>query len=96
MRAEVAVNRPVTFTAAIEVPPGTGKVVDAEWDFVGSGNLTSVEVLIGDTVTVRARFSYSEPGTYVPVLRATSQREGDPDTPHARIQNLGRARVVVH
>jgi hypothetical protein len=29
------------------------------------------------------------------VLRATSQREGDAKTPYARIQNLGRVRVVV-
>ena len=38
---------------------------------------------------------YTEPGTYFPVVRATQQREGDPDHPHARVQNLGRVRVVV-
>ena len=37
----------------------------------------------------------SRPGTYFAALRATSQREGDPDTPHTRIQNLARVRVVV-
>lgn len=95
-RADVAVDQPVTFTATIQVPPGTGSVVDAEWDFMGSGNFTSVETPIADTVTVQATYRYSEPGTYFAVLRATAQREGDPDTPHARIQNLGRVRVVVH
>lgn len=94
-RAEVAVGRPVTLTAKIQVPPGTGKVVDAEWDFEGSGSFTGVDVRTADTVTLQATFSYSEPGTYFPVLRATSQREGDSDTPWAGIQNLGRVRVVV-
>lgn len=94
-RAEVAVGRPVTLTAKIQVPPGTGKVVDAEWDFEGSGSFTGVDVRSADTVTLQATFSYSEPGTYFPVLRATSQREGDSDTPWAGIQNLGRVRVVV-
>jgi len=46
-------------------------------------------------VTLKATYSFSQPGTYFPVLRATSQREGDPKTPYARIQNLGRVRVVV-
>lgn len=96
VRAEVAVGRPVTFAATIQVPPGTGDVVDAEWDFRGTGSFTGVEVPHQDTVTLRATFSYSEPGTYFPGLRATAQREGDPDTPFARIANLGRVRVVVH
>jgi len=54
-----------------------------------------------------ARFSFYFPPTeqyhrrffqithYFPVLRATSQREGDFQTPYARVQNLGRVRVVV-
>ena len=40
-------------------------------------------------------YTFSEPGTYFPVLRVVSQREGDPDTPYARVQNLARVRVVV-
>jgi hypothetical protein len=28
-------------------------------------------------------------------LRVTSQRQGDVDSPFARVQNLGRVRVVV-
>jgi len=97
VRAEVVVGQPVTFTATIQVPPGAGKVVEAEWDFTGSGTfISSVGVPIADMVTVQATFIYPQSGTYFPVLRATSQRQGDPNTPHARIQNLGRVRVVVH
>jgi hypothetical protein len=50
---------------------------------------------IGPSVRVEATHTYGRPGTYFPALRATSQRDGDPDTPHARIQNLARVRVVV-
>ena len=39
--------------------------------------------------------SYDTPGTYFPVVRGTTQREGDPGHGFARAQNLGRARVIV-
>lgn len=95
-RAEVAVGKPVSFSAMIEAPPNTGRVVAVEWNFEGAGSYVPAE--FGDirpAVSVKATHSYSQPGTYFPVLRATSQREGDPKTPFGRIQNLGRVRVVV-
>ncbi|HXY95281.1 MAG TPA: PKD domain-containing protein, partial [Acidimicrobiia bacterium] len=96
-RADVTVGRPVSFSATIEVPPGTGDVVDAEWDFDGAGNYPVRADLgrTGPSVRLDATHAYTHPGTYFAGLRATSQREGDADTPHARIQNLARVRVVV-
>jgi hypothetical protein len=97
-RAEVAVGKPVTFSAIIEVPPDTGRVVAAEWDFEGAGNFPVVEKLISSKetrVTVKTTHAFSKPGTYFPALRAVSQRQGDAKTPYARILNLGRVRVVV-
>jgi hypothetical protein len=98
VRAEVAVGIPVNFSATVDVPVGTGKVVAAEWDFEGVGNYP-VKAQLTDTnaarVTVNATYSFSRPGTYFPVLRASSQREGDPVTPYTRVQNIGRVRVVV-
>ena len=44
---------------------------------------------------MKTTYSFSEPGTYFPAIRVTSHREGDPITRHARIQNIGRVRVVV-
>ena len=98
--AEVMVGKPVTFSAVIEVPPGTGRVVAAEWDFEGAGNSPVVERLTGPDasgprVAVKATHAFSKPGTYFPALRVASQRQGDAKTPFARIQNLGRVRVVV-
>jgi hypothetical protein len=36
-RAEVGAGEPVQFTATVEVPPQTGTIVSAEWDFEGDG-----------------------------------------------------------
>lgn len=99
-RTEVQVGKPVTFTAVIEVPPHTGKVVAAEWDFEGAGNFPVVGQLTdanasGTRVTVKTTYGFAKRGTYFPALRAASQRQGDAKTPYARIQNLGRVRVVV-
>jgi hypothetical protein len=99
-RAEVGVGETVHFTGVIEVPPATGTVVHAEWDFEGDGDFPEVQEF-GDTdsayseLRVTARHAFSQPGTYLPALRATSQRQGDAKTPFGRVQNLGRVRVVV-
>ena len=39
--AEVRVGQRVTFTGTIEVPPGAGSIVAAEWDFDGKGSFAS-------------------------------------------------------
>jgi hypothetical protein len=97
VRAEIAAGEMVTFTATIEAPPGAGKVVAAEWDFTGAGDypVTAAIDVPQPLIRLSATYSYAEPGTYFPVLRGTSQREGDMRTPYGRIQNLGRVRVVV-
>ena len=96
-RAEVKVGKPVTFSAHIQMPPEAGKVVAADWDFKGEGkNYVAADIgTIRPAVQLKATYTFTKPGTYFPVLHATSQREGDPDTPWGRIENLDRVRVVV-
>ncbi|SFF20713.1 PKD domain-containing protein [Spirosoma endophyticum] len=99
-RIEVAVGKPVNFTAVIEVPGNTGKVVSADWDFDGAGTFPMVGKIVtagkgSASVTVKTTHTFSKPGTYFTTLRAVSQRQGDASTPFARIQNLDRVRVVV-
>jgi hypothetical protein len=99
-RAEVAVGETVEFTAVIEVPPGVGTVVAAKWDFEGTGDYPVVEQFDDSNsslsrVILTTTYAFSEPGTYFPALRATSQRQGDFKTRFTRIHNLGRVRVVV-
>ncbi len=96
-RAEVEIGQPVTLTAAIETPPGTGRVVSAEWNLDGTNEFTPAALTPsrGAGAASQITHSYSKSGTYFVVLRAASQREGDARSPYARIQNLGRVRVVV-
>jgi hypothetical protein len=100
VRADVAVGEPVLFSALVEVPPGGGTVVAAEWDFEGNGDFPEVEPLTNEDVsytslTLTREHRFASPGTYFPALRATSQRLGQSDSPFGRVMNLGRVRVVV-
>lgn len=95
-RAEVTVGQPVLLEATIEVPPGAGEVIAAEWCFDSSAEYSPAAIDAPTAqVTLSTTCSYSQPGTYFPVLRAASHREGDPAARYGRIENLGRARVVV-
>ena len=80
------------------MPVGAGGIVAVEWDFEGTGDFPVVEdgldaALARYTSTVTHTFT--EPGTYFPAVRVTNQRSVDAGTPHCRILNLGRVRVVV-
>lgn len=96
-RADIAAGQTVTFRGVIEVPPRAGSIVSAEWDFEGKGEFPESARVPNKAnraiVTVKHRFD--RPGTYFVALRAASQRDGDRDTPYARIRNLDRVRVVV-
>ena len=97
VRTDISAGQSVSFTAKIEVPQGAGTVVAAEWDFEGVGAY-QVEESLGSSrslALISATYTYDRPGTYYPVIRATSQREGNAQTPYARVQNIARARVVV-
>jgi hypothetical protein len=99
-RADIVSGQKVTFTAQIEVPQNTGKIVSAEWDFEGAGTFPVAGKFIptdktGSLGTIEKTYTFSKPGTYFPTLRVASQRQGDAKTPFTRIQNLDRVRVVV-
>lgn len=94
---EVTVGETVTFKAAIQVPQGTGKVVNAEWDFLGTGEFVERSRLDNPSVMVEVMetHAYAKPGNYLAALRASSQREGDANSEFTKIHNLGRVRVIV-
>lgn len=96
-RVDVDAGDTVRFRARIQVPPHSGDVVATEWDFTGIGDFTESRLRSPrPSLVVRASFTYDEPGTYYPALRVTAQRDGDQATSFARVQNVGRVRVVVH
>jgi hypothetical protein len=94
-RAQVAVG-PLQFTGTISVPPGTGYVVGAEWDFDGSGDYAVKSATSGrrETENVSTSHTFTKPGTYFVTLRGYAQRKPD-GTEFAKLRNLARARVVV-
>jgi hypothetical protein len=98
-RAEVSVGETVTLSGLIEVPPGTGKVVSVEWNVEGVTAVGAFQAAafgaIKPSVSVETTHVFTQPGTYFPVLRASSQRQGDPGTAFALVDNIGRVRVVV-
>jgi hypothetical protein len=95
-RAEVAPGDPVTLTATIEVPPGAGKVVSAEWDLEGTGTFTPATIAApAERLSLTASHVYARPGTYFAVVRVGAQRDGDVHGRYARVLNLARARIVV-
>lgn len=97
-KAVVKPGQAVRFTATVEVPPGAGKIVTAEWDFEGEGTFplkASLPSAPKAKLTLDASHAFAKPGTYYPALRVVSERNGDTASPYARIQNLGRVRVVV-
>ncbi len=99
-KVQTKVGEKITFTAVVEVPPHTGKVVSAEWDFEGAGTFPISQKAISfdeksGHATLKMTYKFTKSGTYFPTLRVASQREGDVKTAFTRIQNLDRVRVVV-
>jgi hypothetical protein len=97
-RADIAAGQSVAFTATVEMPPNAGKVIAADWDFDGAGTFPVPAQLSkspSDRATLKIDHKFDKPGTYFPTLRVVGQRQGDSNTPYARITNLARVRVVV-
>ena len=102
--ARVKAGEPVTLNAVAECPPGVGRIVSAEWDFV-AGRAIEPEhegrFTVSEAVTPAKRIAltrthvFAKPGTYFPALRVHSARRVDAETPYARVPNLGRVRVIV-
>jgi hypothetical protein len=98
IRAEVEVGEPVTLGVVAEVPPDAGTVVSVEWDFDGLGTWPYRAAGIDGTqavVELDVEHAYEKPGTYFPAVRVLSHRDGDVGATTRRIENIGRARVVV-
>ncbi len=95
-RADIKVGQSVTFVAVAEAPPGTGKIVRAEWDFDGQGTYPqSSRIVPAARVSPRITHTFTKPGTFFPVVRVYAHKDGNQKTPFALAQNLARVRVVV-
>lgn len=93
-RAGIKAGTSVTFTGLIEIPPHTGKIVSAEWDFEGAGTFeikekTTIFDKKSGNATVKTAYAFKKAGTYFPTLSVVSQSDGDTQTPFARILEYG-------
>ncbi|MET0662582.1 MAG: hypothetical protein ABWZ42_05570 [Ilumatobacteraceae bacterium] len=93
----VGVGEPVELTVTADVPPGAGGIVRVDWDFESTGaypvrsRIEAPQSHLVSSVT----HTFTEPGQYLPVVRATAERNGDPDAVYGLVPNLARARVTV-
>ncbi len=95
-RVDVVPGAEVTLRARAAAPPGTGEIVSVAWDLDGTGTFAVEDAVApAEAVAVERRHVFGDPGTHFVTVRVVAQREGDPTTPYARLQNLARARVVV-
>lgn len=95
---EVRASESVNFATHAEVPPGTGGLVAAEFDFDGGGLFPYKHMgLDGKSpeLQFQTTHTYKQPGTYFACVRVISQPSGDMRSPLYRAPNLGRIRVVV-
>ncbi len=98
--AIVKVGESVKFTAKLATPPSTGCIVNVEFDVEGTGDFPiDADLPAGKSnlkeISIDISHTFTNPGTYFPVVRVTSQRECNPDSHYTRIFNLSRVRVVV-
>lgn len=97
-RAVVQAGKPVKLTATIALPPGTGRIVEAAWDFDDSGvfaEKVKLPAAPSTAATIATTHSFAKAGTYFVTIKVESERNGDASSPYARIPNLARVRVVV-
>ncbi|MFA4835766.1 MAG: tannase/feruloyl esterase family alpha/beta hydrolase [Dehalococcoidia bacterium] len=97
-RLEIKTGTPVTFAAAAEVPPGAGTLIKVDWDFDGKGKYPFKNEGIDGSLSkmqFSASYTFTKAGTYFPVVRVTSHRDGDVNAALGRVTNLARIRVVV-
>jgi hypothetical protein len=96
-RADVSAGTVVKFAGIVAVPPQTGKIVSAAWDFEWFGTFPVQAKSTGDgnRSIISSTHTFSKPGTYFATPRVESQREGDAGATFTRIMNLDRVRVVV-
>jgi hypothetical protein len=96
-RADVGVGESVELAGEVEVPPGAGVVVSAEWDFDGSGSYADAETIAPDSSSLRfgRTHAFEEAGTYFVTLRVASQRSDSVGSGFGAARNLARVRVVV-
>ena len=98
-RAQVKPGETVRLSAAAALPPGTGRLVSARWNFEGEAGFPvegQFENMSEDgcEATINAEHTYAKPGTYFAVCRVQASRDGTSDDIFTQIFELDRVRIV--
>lgn len=91
------VGQSVTLSGVIGISADTGPVLAVEWSQDGTDKFVPAQVPLPEAgrIILKQSFQYDAPGTYYPVLRMTTLRDGSASTTVRRLSNLARVRVVV-
>lgn len=87
----VSAQDPAVVRLVAEAPEGAPDLVRVAWDLDGDGTFD-----VDEAVEPAARIELTrqvKPGARYVTARVSAQRDGDPDTPFGRIDNLARVRV---
>jgi hypothetical protein len=96
-RAEVRVGETVVFEGFAEAPPGAGKIIAAELDFLSNDTWpykASEADGSAERVAIRTTQAFERPGVYYPSFRVAAHRDGA-NGKGLPVHNLARVRVVV-
>ncbi|SPJ78330.1 uncharacterized protein FTOL_06719 [Fusarium torulosum] len=83
------------FRVKAQVPGGIGYIVALEWDPLGVGEYTKLDIQSGPEIAFETSYTYDEPGVYFAGVRAASHRSMKTETDIALAWNLDRVRVVI-
>ncbi|ROQ52592.1 hypothetical protein EDF36_3753 [Rathayibacter sp. PhB152] len=94
--AQVTVGQVVQVAISAQATTQHGVLVEVATDLMGSGRLSPVQpVTPAAAIATVQECSFDTPGIYLLAVRVTAQTEGRAESPHARLDNVARARVVV-
>ncbi|WP_454798481.1 hypothetical protein [Novosphingobium lindaniclasticum] len=96
-RVKIRAGTTINLEGRVEVPPGAGEIANVDWSQTGMDEFSAAPLTKAHQreMMVKTTMTYSTPGTYYPVLRATANREGDPSLKVRYVRNLARIRVDV-
>lgn len=95
-RTTVEVNQPVKLAAKIEVPPGTGKIVQYNWTVGDSADPATIVEQPQPRVEIDRTLRFDKAGTYVIRLTVYGQRDGLSNPANQTLlRNFKEVRVVV-
>ena len=95
-RAVVGVGQPVKLAAKLEMPRGTGRLVNYNWTVAGTAEPVTVLAKPQPLVDLARTVSFPAPGTYVVRLTINGQRHGLANPSDQTLtQNFQEVRIVV-